>query len=159
MSRTGARKRLKLCLACSAGGHLTEEMHLKDCYSKHPHFFITFKRQDTSDLAKNEKVHFVEDPGRDPIALLKCVVQSFGVLSKERPDVVISTGAGVAIPACYIAKLLFGAKIIFLESFCRVEEPSFAARLVYPIADLFLVQWPQMLSKYGPKAVYKGAIV
>jgi len=150
---------LKLCLACSAGGHLTEEMHIKACYSKHPHFFITFRRQDTSDLSKEEKVYFVEDPGRNPVNLLKCVFQSFGILSKERPDVVISTGAGVAIPACYLAKILFGSKVVFLESFCRVEEPSFAARLVYPIADIFMVQWPQMIKKYGPKAVYKGAIV
>jgi len=152
-------KRLKICLACSAGGHLTEEMYLKDCYSKRQHFFITFRRQDTSDLAKTEKVYFVEDPGRNPASLVKCIVQSLRVLSKEKPDVVLSTGAGVAVSACYIAKLLLGAKVIFLESFCRVEEPSLAARLVYPIADLFMVQWPQMLGKYGPKAVYRGAIV
>jgi UDP-N-acetylglucosamine:LPS N-acetylglucosamine transferase len=151
-------KDVKICLACSAGGHLTEMMHLEGCYSKHPHFFITFKRQDTADLKKREDVHFVDDPGRNPLKLLACVFQTMFALSKERPDVVISTGAGVAVPACYLAKLL-GAKVVFLESFCRVEEPSFAARLVYPIADLFMVQWPQMLSKYGPNAVYKGAIV
>lgn len=151
-------KDVKICLACSAGGHLTEMMHLEKCYSKRPHFFITFRRQDTADLKTREDVHFVDDPGRNPLKLLSCIFQTMTVLSKERPDVVISTGAGVAVPACYLGKLL-GAKIVFLESFCRVEEPSFAARLVYPVADLFLVQWPQMLRKYGPKAAYRGAIV
>lgn len=152
-------KDVKICLACSAGGHLTEMLHLKPCYSKHPHFFLTFKRQDTSELAKAERTHFVADPGRSPVALLRCVAQSLSVLLKERPDVVISTGAGVAIPACYIAKFLLGAKVVFVESFCRIEEPSFSGRIVYPIANLFLVQWPEMLRRYGENAVYRGAIV
>lgn len=149
----------KLCLACSAGGHLTEMMHLSRCYSKYVHFFLTFRRHDTSELRKAEKVYFVDDPGRNPVRLLKCVFQSMSVLAKEKPDVVISTGAGVAIPACYMAKFFFGSKVVFLESFCRVEEPSFAGRLAYPIADLFLVQWPKLAKKYGRKAEYRGAIV
>jgi UDP-N-acetylglucosamine:LPS N-acetylglucosamine transferase len=153
------KKKLKICLACSAGGHLTEMMHLKKCYSGYPHFFLTFRRQDTLELRKSEKAYFVEDPGRSVIKLLKCVFQTASVLANEKPDVVISTGAGVAIPACYLAKIMLGSKLIFLESFCRVEEPSFSARLVYPIADQFFVQWPQMLRKYGSKAVYRGAIV
>ena len=159
MKKRSNPKTPKLCLACSAGGHLTEMMHLKPCYSRYAHFFLTFERQDTSELAKAERTHFVADPGRNPISLLKCLAQSFAVLAKERPDVVISTGAGVAIPACYIAKFLLGAKVVFVESFCRIEEPSFSGRLVYPIADMFLVQWPGMQRKYGRKAVYKGAIV
>ena len=152
-------KDVKICLACSAGGHLTEILHLEPCYSKHKHFFLTFKRQDTTDLRKSEYVRFITDPGRNPVKLLKCVYETFVALSKERPEVVISTGAGVAIPACYMAKLLFGSKVVFLESFCRVEEPSLAGRLAYPIADLFLIQWPKLSKKYGPKAVYRGAIV
>jgi len=152
-------KDVKLCLACSAGGHLTEMMHLERCYSKHEHFFLTFRRQDTSDLRKSERVRFVTDPGRNPLKLLACMRETFAALSEERPDVIISTGAGVALPACYMAKLLFGSKVVFLESFCRVEEPSFAGRLAYPITDKFLVQWPKLVAKYGPKAEYKGAIV
>jgi len=155
------RKKLKnpkLCLVCSAGGHLTETLHLKKFYSRHPHFFITFKRMDTSELTEDEKVHFVADPGRNPINFLKCAIQTFNVLLKEKPDIIISTGAGVAVPACYLAKLFFDSKIIFIESFCRVEEPSLSGKFIYPISDLFLVQWPEMLKKYGGKAVYKGAI-
>ena len=152
-------KKPKLCLACSAGGHLAEMLHLENCYSKYRHFFITFKRIDTSELGKHEKVYFVADPGRNPINLLKCVIQSFKVLLKERPAVVISTGAGVAVPSCYLAKLLFGSKIVFVESFCRTEEPSLTGKFTYPVSDLFFVQWPEMLEKYGDKAVYRGAIV
>ena len=159
MKKRKNSKKPKVCLVCSAGGHLTEMFHLKKCYSKYPHFFITFQRMDTSELSRQEKVYFVTDPGRNPINFLKCVVQSFKMLLKEKPDVVISTGAGVAIPVCYLAKLFFGSKVIFVESFCRIEEPSLSGKLTYPISDLFLVQWPEMLKKYGDKAIYKGAIV
>jgi beta-1,4-N-acetylglucosaminyltransferase len=152
-------RKLKLCMACSAGGHLTEMVHLKKCYSKYSRFFITFKRIDTEEFSKKEKVYFVPDPGRNPMNFLKCVFQTFNILLKEKPDVVVSTGAGVAIPACYMSKFLLGSKIIFVESFCRIEEPSLSGRIVYPISDMFLVQWFKLLKKYGGKAVYRGAIV
>lgn len=150
---------IKLCLLCSAGGHLTEMLHLKGCYSKFPHFFITFKRVDTSELSKKKKVYFVTDPGRNPINFLKNIFESFRVLLKEKPDVIISTGAGIAVPSCYLAKFFFGSKIVFVESFCRIEKPSLSGKFMYPISDLFLVQWPEMLDKYGDKAIYRGAIV
>lgn len=153
------KKKTKLCLTCSAGGHLTELLFLKKCYSKYQRFFITFKREDTAEIAKQERVYFVEDPKRNIIRFLKSFFQTFSILSKENPDVVISTGAGVGVITCYIAKLFFGSKIIFLESFCRIEEPSFSGRLVFPIADMFFVQWKEMLQKYGEKAIYRGAIV
>lgn len=149
----------KLCLTCSAGGHLTEMFHLKKCYSKFPHFFVTFKRRDTSELSKKEKTYFVTDPGRNPINFLKNMFQSFRVLSKERPAVIMSTGAGVGIPISYLAKLVFGCKIVFVESFCRTEHPSLTGRIIYPIADMFMVQWEELLEKYGDKAIYRGAIV
>jgi len=149
----------KLCLVCSAGGHLAEISHLKKCYSKYPHFFITFERIDTKNLADREKVYFIEDPSRSPIKFLRSLFQSLRILNKERPSVIMSTGAGIAVAPCYIGKLIFKSKIIFFESFCRIEEPSLSARLIYPIADLFFVQWKDLLKKYGEKAIYRGSIV
>lgn len=150
---------MKICIACSAGGHLTEILHIKKCYSKYPHFFITFKRMDTAEIGKREKTYFVEDPGRSVIKFLKCTFQSFKILLIEKPNVIITTGAGVAVPACYLGKLFFNSKVVYIESICRIEEPSLVGRVLYPIADLFLVQWKDMLDKYGDKAIYRGAIV
>jgi len=120
---------------------------------------MTFKREDTSELAKREKVYFVEDPKRNIIKFLKSIVQTLSILSKESPDVVISTGAGIGVVTCYVAKLFFSTKIIFFESFCRIEEPSLSGRLAYPISDMFFVQWREMLKKYGEKAIYRGAVI
>ena len=152
-------KQGKICFVCSAGGHLTEILQIKECFSKYDNFYITFRRLNTEDLEKENKVYFVQDPKRNPINTLKCFSQTLSTLLEERPDIVISTGAGVAIPACYIAKLFLGSKIIFIESFCRVDTPSLSGKMIYPIADLFFVQWEQLLKKYGKRAIYRGAII
>jgi len=151
-------KEIKVCVICSAGGHLTEILQIKECFQKFPHFFITFKRQDSLELKRREKVYFVEDPARNPINFLKCLFQTISILIKEKPKVIISTGAGVAVPACFLGKFFFKSKVIFIESFCRIKEPSLSGKLIYPIADLFFVQWKSLLN-YGEKAIYKGAVV
>jgi len=82
----------------------------------------------------------------------------FRILCKEKPDLIVSTGAELAIPAFYLAKLL-RIKTIFIESWTRISEPTGTGRIVYPVSYVFLVQWKQLLVKYGKKAKYEGAIV
>ena len=141
---------MKICVACSSGAHLTELLQLKEVYEKRDHFFLTFKRANTEELAKNKRVYFTTDPKRNPFLLLINFFQSLKIFFKERPNVVMSTGAGVAVPICYITKL-FGGKVIFFESFCKTQKPGFASKVIYPISDLFFVQWPEM-KKFYPKA-------
>ena len=148
---------MKICLASSAGGHLTELSFTEPLYEKYDHFFVTFKRPNSINLAKKEKVYFIVDPKRNPIKLIKNIIQSLNIILKEKPNVVISTGAGVAVPVCYFGKLL-GSKIIFIESFCRTDNPSFSGKIVYPISDLFIVQWKKLLEFY-PNAVYGGLLI
>lgn len=145
---------MKICLACSGGGHLTQILQLKEIYKNYDYFFITFRRIDTENL---ENAYYVEDPKRNPLKMAENFFQSLIILLKEKPDVVITTGAGVAVLPSYIAKML-GAKIIYIESFSRTENPSLTGRLLYPIADVFLVQWKKLLEKYGPKAKYEGSV-
>lgn len=147
---------MKLCLACSPGGHLLQMMQLEPIYKKHDHFFLTFKRGPTKELSKKEKVIFVEDSRRSPLMLGKTIVQSFIAFLKWKPDLIIANGGGFVVPFCYIAKL-FGKKLIFIESFSRVEKPSVSGRLLHPISDLFIVQWKPLL-KYYKKAIYGGSI-
>lgn len=155
--KTGRRKnKVKICIACSAGGHLTEIKLLKELYEKKDHFFLTFKRNNSLSLSKKEKVYFIKDPSRNPLSLLINIIQTFRVLKKENPDFIISNGAGVAIPVCYIAKLM-GKRVIFIESFCRME-PSLSGKLAHPVSDLFLVQYPKLKKDYK-KAVYAGSFI
>ncbi len=146
----------KICLACSAGGHLSEMLQLNEFYSKRKHFFITFKRADTESLAKKEKVFFVKLPKRNPINTLKSFVQSFLILRKENPDLIISTGADVGVLVCIAGKVL-GKKIVFIESFCRPIKPGISGRIAYLFANKFIYQWKE-LEPYYPKGTFGGSI-
>jgi UDP-N-acetylglucosamine:LPS N-acetylglucosamine transferase len=128
---------------------------LKDFYKKYDYFFVTLKKHDTEDF--EEKAYFISDPGRNPLKFVLNAFQGLFIILKERPKIVVSTGAGMAIPLCYMAKIL-GRKIVFIESFCRIEEPSITGKIVYPVADVFLVQWKEQLKKYGKKAKYHGGV-
>ena len=75
---------------------------------------------------------------------------------KIRPKYIVTTGTHTAGPMCYLGKL-FGSKIIYIETFANRNRKTATGRLIYPIADLFIVQWEEMLKLY-PKAVYGGAI-
>jgi len=150
------KNNLKICLPVSAGGHLRELSQLSSIYLPYSHFYITFKRDDTLSLAKKEKVYFIERPARNPFLTLKSFFQTLKILLEEKPNLILTTGADVSLASCYLGKLL-GAKIIFIESFCRTEKPSLTARLVYPISNLFIYQW-QSMKKYFPRGVYGGPI-
>jgi len=150
---------MKICLVCSHGGHLTQMLKLLDAVEKHKHFLVTFKSETTSD---SKDTYFIKFEGwdiRGKILLLKTFLLAFKILYKEKPDIIITTGAGeIAVPFCYIGKLL-GIKIIFIESFSRINTPSAGGKIIYPIADLFLIQWKSLFSKYGKKAKYWGQII
>ncbi len=149
-------KMKKICLAASTGGHLKEILQLKRFYKKHAYYFLTIKRPDGIDLSKREKVYFAKCPSRNPLNFIFNCFQSLFVLLKENPDVIISTGADVALATCYFGKL-FGKKIIYIESFCRPIKPSVTGKLVYPIADVFIYQWKD-LEKFYPKGEFGGSI-
>jgi|TARA_B100002003_G_scaffold241998_1_gene264393 UDP-N-acetylglucosamine:LPS N-acetylglucosamine transferase len=149
-------KKQKICLACSAGGHLTELMQLREAFEGHHHFIATFRREDTEKI--QDRVYYLIDPKRNPLKVLVNIIQSLWVVYKEMPTVVITTGAGVAVPICILSKLI-GAKIIYIESFARIYNKSLAGIILYPIADLFFVQWKQLLNKYGDKAKYGGKVI
>jgi UDP-N-acetylglucosamine:LPS N-acetylglucosamine transferase len=76
---------------------------------------------------------------------------------KVRPRVILTTGAGIAIPCALFGKL-YGARLIVVESAARVKELSRTGLFLYQYADLFIVQWPELCSKY-PKAVYGGYVL
>lgn len=134
-----------------------ESLEFLPAYSDCKRFFVTFERSQAKDLLKNEKVYFVTDPKRNPIKLLQNLNQAINILKKENPDVVISTGAAAAVPICYAAKM-FGKKIIFIETIAAVDKPSLSGRAIYPIADLFVIQWKN-LKKYYERAFYGGPLV
>ena len=150
---------MKICLACSPGGHLTQMQRLLPAFEGKDYFFVTFKSDYSRHLERAYLIDYRLGYIRERLTWLKTFFVAFRILLKERPDVVISTGGGeIAIPFCYVGKLL-GAKIIFIETLARVTTRSAAGRHVYRIADLFLVQWETLLKQYGKKAQYWGSVI
>ena len=147
----------KLCLISAAGGHLTQLLQLGDLWEKYNSFYVTERKEITEDLPRKYKTYFIKDPLRNPLYLLMNFIQCFFIFLKERPNIIVTTGGGIGLPMCYIGKFL-GRNIVFIESFSRVEYPSITGRLLYPIADLFLVQWRSLLKKYADKARYGGKV-
>jgi len=155
--KAGNYKKLKICVACSTGGHMVQAKQLVPVYEKYEHFFFTFSGGVADEMKKTERVRTIPNiVRRNPLSWLVGAILSGYVALVERPDVVISTGAGIVVFFCVFAKLL-GAKLIFIESMARVERPTLTARLLYPFSDLFIVQWPDLLN-YFPKAKFLGRL-
>lgn len=146
---------MRICLVCSHGGHLTEMLRLQEAFEGHETFFITYDSARTREL---ERKYLLRNIGKNPLLIAYALFSIFRILRNEKPKLIISTGAEIAIPAFYLAKLL-RIKSIFIESWTRVVEPSGTGKIVYPVSDVFLVQWERLLAQYGKKAKYEGAVV
>jgi UDP-N-acetylglucosamine:LPS N-acetylglucosamine transferase len=149
---------MKLALVCCSGGHLTEMELLLPALEGHERFFVTYRSFRTKAMTERERLYLIPFIGMNPLQMLAAFLRAFLILLRERPDVVLSTGAEIAVPFCWVGKLL-GARVVYIESWCRVRSHSGSGPLVYPVADLFLVQWPDVVRCYGPKARYEGGLV
>lgn len=148
---------MKVCLVGSSGGHLTHLYMLKDFWKDKDRFWVTFDKEDARSILKNEKVISCYYPtNRNIKNLIKNTFLAIRILLKEKPDLIISSGAAVAVPFFYIGKIL-GARLIYIEVFDRIDKPTVTGKLVYPIADKFIVQWEEQKKVY-PKAINLGSI-
>jgi beta-1,4-N-acetylglucosaminyltransferase len=151
----------RILLPSSSGGHLAELFQLEDLLAASEHLFVTEDLPLTRMLLKDRPCRFVRPNGnnRDWIFWGNFLINwllAVPILLRFRPHAIVTTGSHTAIPFCYIGKLM-GCKIIFILSFCRIDSKAAAASAVYPIADLFFVQWPQMRAAY-PKGSYVGPL-
>ncbi len=148
---------MKVCLVGSSGGHLTHLYMLKPFWQDKQRFWVTFDKEDARSLLEGETMYPCYFPtNRSLKALLINTRLAWKVLRREKPDLILSSGAAVAVPFFYLGKL-FGAKVVYLEVFDRIDKPTMTGKLVYPIADAFIVQWEEMKQVY-PKAVNFGSI-
>ncbi len=130
---------------------------LKPIWEKEERFWVTFDKEDARSILKGERRYSCFFPTNKSIrAFLYNTWLAVRVLLKEKPDLIISSGAAVAVPFFYVGKIL-GAKLIYIEVFDRIDQPTFSGKLVYPITDRFIVEWEEMRKVY-PKAINLGSI-
>lgn len=148
---------MKVCLVGSSGGHLTHLYMLKPFWEGKERFWVTFDKEDARSLLVDEKMYPCYFPtNRNIKNLIKNTFVAWRVLKQEKPDLIISSGAAVAVPFFYLGKI-FGAKLVYIEVFDRIDKPTLTGKLVYPIVDKFIVEWEEMKAVY-PKAINLGSI-
>lgn len=145
----------KICIVSSCGGHLTEIRVLLPVISEYNYFYVL---NDKAILAQDmqDKTYFITHSERD-WKFFKNLWESFTIIIKERPHVLISTGAGPIVPFSLVGKL-FGIKTIYIETMASAEKPSLTGRIMYYLTKSFYYQWP-CLEKYFPKGEYLGPLL
>lgn len=146
----------------STGGHLEQLLGLEKTMESFDSHIVTEKNRTTLDLrSKYKNVDYLPFFSRQnkwtfPFVFIGVFFQSLYIFFKVRPQVIVSTGAGCVIPMFFLGKL-FGKKLIFIETFSRTDSKTITGKICYPLADIFIVQWEELLNLY-PKATFFGSI-
>lgn len=153
----------KVLFISSTGGHFDELLQLKPLFKKYNSYIITEKDKSNESLKEiyGEKMYFLPYGTRAKLftyifKYFYLCLRTVYLYFKIRPKVIITTGTHTAGPMCIIGKI-FGSKIIYIETIANTNKKTATGKLIYPIADLFIVQWEEMLKLY-PKAIYGGTI-
>jgi hypothetical protein len=150
------RQKKRLLAVASGGGHWIQLCRLMPAFDGHDTAFLTTI---SSNIASVNSARFYVIRGAslwEKLGLVRMGLQVFWILLRERPDVVITTGAAIGYFAVRIGKLL-GARTIWIDSIANVEKLSVSGQHVARHADLWLTQWPQLAKPEGPK--YLGAVL
>ena len=143
---------LKICVVSSVGGHLREVLQLEETWHGHEVFFIL---NDRTTVPLPYPVYRIAHAERDLLVLWN-LWEAARILLRERPDVILSAGAGPAVPVALCGKLL-GATVIFVENFGAVRTPSLTGRIMYRLANHFFYQW-ESLRPCFPRGTYEGPL-
>lgn len=147
---------MKVAIVSSCGGHLTEVRCLFPTYREYDHFYVIDDQVPLDDDMVG-RTHVVTHSERD-WRFLVTLCEAYRVLASERPDALLTTGAGIAVAFALVGKLLFRTRIIYVETITRIDRPSLTARLIYRLSDHFFVQWPELLC-FFPRAKCPGSVL
>ncbi len=149
---------MKICLISSSGGHYSQLCRLFALRESYSIIVVTEKTKYNNEDCNID--YYIPQVNRKKFSIIfklpHLFFKSLFIFLKQKPDVVISTGALSTIPMCFLTKM-FNKKLIFFESFAKIKSPTKTGKIIYKIADAFYVQWPEML-KFYPKGIYKGGI-
>ena len=149
---------MKVCLVCSTGGHLLELFRLRSGWEGMERFWVTFDGPDSRCLLKEDKVIIGYHPtNRNIWNLIRNTGVAIRTLLREKPNMIVTTGAGIALPFAYVGWLM-GIPTVYVESYTRISAFSLTGKLMYPIAKHVLVQWPELADRYR-KAEFGGQVI
>jgi hypothetical protein len=149
---------LKAMLVASSGGHLLQLHRLKPWWERLDRVWVTFDKPDSRSLLAGEDVRWAYHPTtRNAVNLVRNLGLAWRLLRRYRPDIVVSTGAGVAFPFFLLARLL-RIKTVYVEVYDRIDVPTLTGRLCYPLASRFLLQW-EAQKRFYPRGEVIGRLL
>jgi len=149
---------MNVLLVCSPGGHLQQMLALKPAWDGMRRAWVTLPGADVEVLLADEPTTLGHGPtNRSLKNMLRNAGLAWRLLHHHRPDAILSTGAGLAVPFFLVGRLL-GITCVYVESVTRTESLSLTGRMVYPLANRFFVQWPALAARYD-RATYAGAVL
>jgi beta-1,4-N-acetylglucosaminyltransferase len=152
-----AREPVDVLLVCSTGGHLLQLFTLRQAWAETTHAWVTFDKSDARSLLAGQQVLYAYGPtNRNLRNLGRNLVLAWRVLRRLRPRVIVTTGAGVAVPFCWIGRLR-GARVVYVESLSRITRPSLSCRMIAPVASRVYGQWPEFAQSVR-RARYVGSV-
>jgi UDP-N-acetylglucosamine:LPS N-acetylglucosamine transferase len=151
-----SREPRPLLLVCSSGGHLLQMLEMHDAWEPFERLWVTFDKSDSRSLLRDERViHAFGPTNRSIPNLLRNLRLATRLLWTERPSVILTTGAGVAVPFAWIGRLM-GIRTIYVESVTRIDELSLSARLIAPVASQVFAQWPELAEPSAGRIRFAG---
>lgn len=151
-----SRKRKKVLAVASRGGHWTQLLRLRDAFNECDVVYVTTVPEYRC-MVEGSRFQVIPEGNRDSkIKMLKSLLSLIWVIARERPDVVITTGAAPGFFAIRISKL-FGARTVWIDSIANAEELSFSGQLALKYADVVLTQWNHLAKENGPQ--HWGAVI
>lgn len=145
---------MKVALVASIGGHLAELLELAEAFAGHELVWILNDRSPV--LPEGVRAYVISHAERDWRVAWN-VVELAAILSRERPDLLVSTGAGPAVPAALLARLA-GIPVLYVEASSAVSELTLTGRLMRRLATRFYVQWESLRDKV-PEARFAGGLL
>ena len=149
---------MKVMLVCSSGGHLAQLYRLRPWWQGHERIWVTFSGAQVESLLRDEAVVLAYAPTTRNIPnALRNLRLAVRLIHAERPDVIVSDGAGVAFPFFLVGRAR-RIHTVYLEVYDRISRPTMTGRLCYPLAELFLLQWHEQAIRY-PRGQVIGCLL
>ena len=148
--------RKRVLAIASGGGHWIQLTRMLPAFDGHELILVTTLVSYRDEVAPH-RFYVVPDANiRRKLALVFTAVRVGFIVLWERPDVVVSTGAAPGYFALRVGKLI-GARTIWIDSIANAEQLSLSGRKVRRYADLWLTQWPHLVTTQGPG--YEGGVL
>lgn len=157
------RQQKKIILICSDGGHLAQILELNEWFTGYNYLLVTEKTPATIPLGKSYNIRYLmgrsSGKKRNFMFYIKTLLNFFitiKILMVHFPRAIITTGSHTAVPMFILGKIL-RIKLIWILSYARINSRAFSADMIYPLADKFIVQWPNA-QKFYKRSIFLGSI-